>query len=201
MNIIADLLELVDEDSSVTSYDCDGPIKKITITKNLHPRFCPNCGTRLHSKGLFQRHPNHPVLQPGYELDITLVGRCWKCPNTTCGYPCTDQFNFIETGKKNTKLVKLMIVKEMKDITLSCSQIAARFNVSDTYVHNPFMQYVDLPRLRLTDAIAIDEVFLNIDNESKYAVVIMDYNTDTILDIVQSRRKETMHAYWMSMRM
>lgn len=127
MNIIADLLELVDEDSSVTSYDCDGPIKKITI--------------------------NHPVLQPGYELDITSVGRCWKCPNPTCGYSCSDQFNFIETGKKNTKLVPLMIVNEMKDITLSCRQIAARFNVSDTYVHNTFMQYVDLPRLPLTDAI------------------------------------------------
>ena len=85
-----------------------------------------------------------------------------------------------------------MILNEMKDITLSCRQIAARFNVSDTYVHNPFMQYVNLPRLPLTDAISIDEVFLNIDNESKYAVVI--------LDIVQSRRKETMHTYWMSMR-
>ena len=93
-----------------------------------------------------------------------------------------------------------MIVKEMKDINLSCRQIAARFNVSDTYVHNTFMQYVDLPRLPLTDAISIDEVFLNIDNASKYAVVIMDYNTETILDIVQSRRKENMHAYWMSMR-
>ena len=83
-----------------------------------------------------------------------------------------------------------MIIKEMKDITLSCSQIAARFNVSDTYVHNTFMQYVDLPRLPLTDAISIDEVFLNIDNESKFAVVIMDFNTGTILDIVQSRRKK-----------
>ena len=185
MNIIADLLEIVDEDSSVTNYDSDGPIKKVTITKNLHPRFCPNCGNRLH-----KRHPNHPVLQPGYELDITLVGRCWKCPNTTCSYSCSDQFNFIDPGKKNTKLVPLMIVNEMKDITLSCRQIAARFNVSDTYVHNTFMQYVDLPRLPLTDAISIDEVFLNIDNESKYAVVIMDYNTDTILDIVQSRRKK-----------
>lgn len=78
MNIIADLLELVDEDSSVTSYDCDGPIKKITITKNLHPRFCPNCGTRLHSEGLFQRHPNHPIFQDGTDFDITLIGHRWN---------------------------------------------------------------------------------------------------------------------------
>lgn len=151
-------------------------------------------------KSFILKASHHPVLQPGYKLDITLVGRCWDCPNPTCGYSFSDQFNFIDPGKKNTKLVPLMIVKEMKDINLSCRQIVARFNVSDTYVHNTFMQYVDLPRLPLTEAISIDEVFLNIDNESKYAVVIMDYNTGTILDIVQSRRKETMHAYWMSMR-
>lgn len=197
-NVITDLLDLTDEDSTLTDFHIEGHTKFITIEKNKKVMICPNCGSRMYSHGTFKRHPNNPIFQDGYSLDITLIGRNWNCSNNECDYSYRDQFNFIESNKRNTKIVPLMIVQDMKDLNLSCRQVAARYNVSDTYVHDTFMQYVSMPRLPLTEIISIDEVFLNISPEYKYAVVIMDFTTGTILDIVPSRRKEIMHNYFMS---
>ena len=195
---ILDLLNMADEDCSVTTMEVKGNTKFITIEKNRKQMVCPICSSRLYSKGKLIRHPNNPIFQDGYTLDITLIGRRWICSNPDCDYKYTDEYSFIEPRKKNTKLVPLMIVRDMKDLHLSCRQVASRYNVSDTYVHEVFMQYVSMPRLPLTEIISIDEVYLNISPQFKYAVVIMDFNTGEILDIVPSRRKEVMHNYFMS---
>ena len=197
-NVITDLLDLTDEDSSVTDFHIEGHTKFITIEKNLKSMVCPCCGYKLYSHGKFKRHPNNPVLQDGYDLNITLIGRRWDCTNKYCDYTYRDQFNFIEPNKKNTKIVPLMILRDMKDINLTCRQIADRYHVSDTSVHEIFSQYVSMPRLPLTPIISIDEVYLNISPQYKYAVVIMDFITGNILDIIPSRRKDVMERYFLS---
>lgn len=159
---------------------------------------CPLCGSKLYSKGKFQRHPNNQVLQDGYTLDLTLIGRRWKCSNPDCDYTCSDQFAFVQKRKRTTNIIIYNILFEFKDINLSCKQIAKKYHVSDTYAHQLFMKYIDLPRKELTPYICIDEVYLNLGNECKYALVIMNFITGEILDIIESRRKSTTHAYFMS---
>ena len=167
--------------------------------KNLkHDMSCPLCGHKLNSKGRFERHPNHQILNDGYKLEVTAIGRRWKCSNPECSYSCYDQFNFIEKKKRITKIVDFQIIMTMKDIRLSCIQIAKMYSVSDTYVHQLFMRYVDLPRLKLTKFICIDEVYLNISPTCKYALVIMDFITSEVLDIIESRRKEYTQRYFLS---
>ena len=73
-----------------------------------------------------------------------------------------------------------------------------RFNVSDTYVHQVLLRYVDLKRKPLTPYISIDEVYINLSPKCKYAIVIMDFVTGDILDILQSRRKEFTESYFLS---
>lgn len=48
----------------------DGPVitggkKVLALTKELVPIFCPICGTKMHSKGIYTRTVNYPVLQDG----------------------------------------------------------------------------------------------------------------------------------------
>ena len=86
----------------------------------------------------------------------------------------------------------------LKDVDVSCVQVAKMFNVSDTYVHQVFKQYVDLPRKKLTKYICIDEVYLNLSPTCKYAIVIMDFVTGDILDIIPSRRKIYTENYFLS---
>ena len=197
-NDIMDLLELYDEDSEILESTTVGNIKSVTISKIRREMYCPICGCRLHSKGTFTRHPNNQIFQGFYVLKVTLAGRRWECSNPDCEYKETDQFKFIQRYKHNTTFNDISIIREMKDINLSCRQIAQRYNVSDTYVHTVFSRYVSLPRLPLTSIISIDEVYLNISPRFKYALVIMDWVTGDIIDILPSRRKEITSNYFRS---
>jgi transposase len=152
----------------------------------------------MHSKGTFTRHPNNQIFQGSYSLEITLIGRRWVCSNLNCSCKETDQFKFIERYKHNTTFNDISIVFEMKEIHLSCRQVARRYHVSDTYVRTIFSCYVSLPRLSMTHIISIDEVYLNISSKCKYALVIMDWSSGEIIDILPSRRKETTSQYFFS---
>ena len=198
-NTIAQLFDIVDSDSSVSDVCVEGNTKFITIKKN-EPKnnLCPLCGSKLHSKGQFKRHPNDQILQDGYKIELTIIGRRWKCSNPDCSFTRTDQFDFMEKRKRNTNIIIFQILYALKDIRLSCRQIAERYHVSDTFVHQTFMRYVNLPRKKLTKYICIDEVYLNISPSCKYALVIMDFITGEILDIVESRRKIYTQEYFLS---
>lgn len=99
---IALLLDIADPDSSITDIHIDGHTKFITVSKNVpHDLFCPLYGSRLHSKGRFKRHPNDQILQDVYLINLTVIGRRWKCSNPDCSYTCTDWFDFLEKKKTN----------------------------------------------------------------------------------------------------
>ena len=73
-----------------------------------------------------------------------------------------------------------------------------RFHVSDTYAHEVFDRYVKMDRLPLTDAISIDEVFLNMDEYCKYALLIQDFHTGDPIDLLRSRRVSVTEPYFVS---
>lgn len=196
---IAQLLDIVDTDSTISDIKTVGNIKYVTISKNLnHHLICPYCGSKLYSKGKITRKPINQVLQDGYTLDLTAIGRRWKCSNDQCTYTCTDQFDFVGKRKRVTNIILFQILMTLKDINLSCVQVARMYNVSDTYVHQLFMRYVNPKRKKLTKHICIDEVYLNISHTCKYALVIMDFDSGEILDIVESRRKNYTESYFLS---
>ena len=200
-NDITELLDISDDDSEVIDFHTDSNIKYVTVKKKPKEQYCPCCHSKLYSKGIFKRHPNNQVLQDGYMLDLTLLGRRWKCSNPDCNYTASDEFPFLESRKRTTKIIPILIIKELKDLNKSCAQVAREFHVSDTYVHQIFMQYVDMPRKKLTQIISIDEVFLNISEECKYALVIMDFVTGDILDVLPSRREKYTSSYFLSIPM
>lgn len=121
---IIDLLDLTDNDSEITDITIEGSLKTVTLMKKPCVKYCPVCRTRLHSKGRFTRRPNHQILQDGYTLEIIAIGRRWFCPNPDCSYSETDQFGFIQKRKKNSSIMDVMILRYLKDLSLSCVQIA-----------------------------------------------------------------------------
>lgn len=192
-------MDLVDNNSTITEINVQGNIKYITLTKNLnHNLKCPLCGSKLNSKGKFIRHPNNEIFQDNFSVNLKVVGRKWICSNKECNYSCRDSFDFLEKHKRTTKIIPLQIIMKLKDINLSCGQVADMFNISDTYVHQTFKRYIDLPRKKLTKYICIDEVYLNLSPTCKYALVIMDFLTGDILDIVKSRRTNYTESYFLS---
>lgn len=191
---ISKLISLADPNSEVFDVESVDNVKKVHIRLKSNEMYCPVCGTRMLSKGWRSREANHPVLQGGFRLILVLHQRKWHCP--ACGEYRYDQFCFIGKYKQNTLLVPYMIIDVMRDLNVTGRQVAERFNVSDTYVHNTFLTYVSMPRLPLSDVISVDEVYLKFNNDNLYALVILDFRNGEPIDILQNRKQETTEMYF-----
>ena len=197
-NNIIELFDLKDDNLIITNIEIKDGRKIIYAQKKLRHEFCPICSSRMHSRGIYKRTINHPILQDGYQLQIVLSQRKWKCTNSCCNHICNDEFNFVEKFKQSTNITPYMILYHMIDLNVTAVQTAQRFHVSDTYVHYTFMQYIDLGRLPLPKILSIDEVFLEFDNKNRYCLVLMDFITGEIVDILPNRYDKTTRKYFLS---
>ena len=194
-NEIVQILKLADESVEVTQLEDDG-LKLIAYVqkKNGIPTFCEQCGSRMESKGPRYRLIKHQIIQDGRELYLKVKTRKWHC--SSCGAYRYDTFNFAPKFKQTSNLTDVMLLDMMKDLNLTARQIARRLNVSDTYVHETFMRYVDLPRLPLCRVLCIDEVYLRFDKVNRFSVVLMNWETGEIIDILPNRFRETLRRYF-----
>lgn len=163
---------------------------------NIPIQYCPCCNYRMHSKGYYTRTVLHQILQDNRTVKLKLIKKKWKCNN--CGYFMSDEFPFVNPSKRVTNTTDILIVESFRDYNLTTRQISERFKVSDTYALQTFDRYVDLPRLPLSSVICIDEVNLNIDKDCVYALVLQDFITGEIIDLLPSRREEITEAYFAS---
>lgn len=198
MNDIIKLLNFEDDNLEVSSPVVRNGKRYLTIQKKLAIHFCPICSYRMHSKGIYERTVNHPILQDGLPLILKVRQRTWICTNPECKYLLKDEFSFLAPYKQNTKMTDLLIVDAFRDANLTASKIAKDHNVSDTYAITTFARYVDMPRRQLSEIISIDEVKIDISRRFKYALVIQDFINGEPIDILPSRRKEYTEPYFLS---
>lgn len=194
--IITNLLGLKDENLKIIDYSEEENIRKVCVEKEITEHYCPLCHSRMHSKGITRRNIKHQIFQDGYRLELTLLQRRCKCTNDSCNYCENDSFSFIGKHKQTPTLIQFQICKEMKNPNNTAVDIGKMFGMSSVTVTNYFMQFVDCKRLPLPKILCVDEVFLNIDSNHKYALVLMDFETGNIVDIVISRRKEDTQRYF-----
>jgi len=171
----------------------------VTLQKKLMVTYCPICSHRMHSKGIYKRVLNHPIMQDGMQLSIVLNQRRWKCSNPACQHSMNEEFSFIEPYRRITNATDLMIVNAFRDPSLTAAQIARTFRVSDTHAITTFARYVDMPQRQLTEAICIDEVHADINYKCKYALVIQDFISGEPIDMLPSRREDVTEPYFASL--
>lgn len=196
MNNITDLLDLEDEDLIVSSTLIEGTTKILTIETTLVPHYCPCCSCKMHSRGIRLRKVSHPILQDGYSLILNIKQRRWKCTNEACCYEANDEFRFVNKRRRSTNATDWLIVSAFRDLSVSAADIARRFKTSDTHVLSVFDRYVRLQRLPLTEIVSVDEVFTDMADDCKYALVIQDFKTGDPIDILRSRRTKITEPYF-----
>ena len=199
MNTITELLYLEDSDILISDISIQGTTKILTLETPPSPHYCPICGFKMHSRGVKQRTIKHPVLQDNYELILVLKQRRWRCTNKDCSYDVSESFKFVNKRRRTTNATDMLIVYAYRDLMETSASIANRFHISDTHVHEVFDRYVKMDRLPLTDAICIDEVFLDMDEHCKYALVIQDFHTGNPIDLLRSRRANVTEPYFVSL--
>ena len=199
MNTITELLNLKDSDAFISDIRIEGQKKFLTIETPPSIHFCPQCGFRMHSRGIKTRTINHPILQDNYQCILKLRQRRWRCTSPQCRYELNESFDFINKYRRNTNAADMLIFNAFRDLSASAVSIAERFNVSDTYALEVFDRYARLDRLPLTDIISIDEVHLDLDDDCKYALVIQDFYSGEPIDLLRSRRSSVTEPYFVSL--
>ncbi len=197
MNNIIDFLCFdKDNDLEVLQTEVTDDTRIIHVAKRLRPVFCPVCGCRMHSKGLRKSNVRHPIFQDGYRLIITVHKRRWDCPNDQCQYYMSDEFTFVEKGKQISNLTPFLILDSLRDLGRTAVSVADQFHVSDTYVHTIVLTYLDFKRLVMPRILSVDEVYLEFNRSDRYCLVLLDFETGGIVDILPNRYKETMDDYF-----
>lgn len=196
-NIIKEFLDLKDfDDTIVVDITVVGNVKYITLEKKLSPVYCPLCNERMHSQGFYCRKVDHVILDDGFKLILKVKQRKYRCTNPDCNHYLNESFSFVEKYKHKSYLTPYLILEDLKDLSLSCASVARKRKVSDTYVHNLVLTHLDFKRLPLGEVLSIDEVFLDIDNDIRYCVVLRDFVNDQIIDILPNRYKGTFDDYF-----
>ena len=188
-----------DESVTIEKIEVVDDVKYVYISREPLPTYCDECGERMHSKGIYTRKINHPILQDSTKVILIVSQRKWKCTN--CDTYKNEEFAFLQKFSHSSTLTVFMVLDAMKDLNRSTASIARQFNLSDTQVHNMFTAYVDLPRLPLPEYLSIDEVHMDINEKDKYAFVLMDFVTGEIIDIVHNRRQDTIQSYLLTIDM
>lgn len=196
MNDILQLLDLGDEEIKVLDISTDGDTKTITVEKQLSEHFCPMCGFKMYSRGIKTRTARHQILQDGYKLILKIKQRRWRCSNLECNYDVSDSFSFVSKSKQTTNTTELMVLNALLNLDNTFSSVSRQFNITAAQVINIFEKHVKMKRLPLTEAISIDEVYLDMDPQCKYVLVIQDFRTGDAIDLVISRQNKDTEPYF-----
>lgn len=195
-NHIIDFLDLEDPDIEITDIQVVNNQKIVTLETKPSRHFCPICSSRMYSRGIKVRTVYHPILQDSFEVILKLRQRRWKCQNKICGYEANESFRFVNKSRRYTNVTDILIVNEFRSLSNSAADISKKFHTSDSHVLSIFERYVDMKRLPLTDAISIDEVYLDMDDNCKYALVIQDFHSGNVIDLLPSRRANATLPYF-----
>lgn len=188
------VLHLTDSNLCITDVKEEGSDLIVIVQKENPENICPECGHKMESKGPRIRKINHPILQDGRRCYINLKTWKWHCLN--CNTYHYDQFYFVDKFKQSSKLTDLMVLDKLKDLNNTCVSVGKELNISDTLVHEIFMRYVDLPRLPLGEVLNIDEVYMHFNPKNLYSVVLLDWKTGDVIDILKNRFTSTLEKYF-----
>jgi len=74
--------------------------------------------------------------------------------------------------------------------------VAKKFNVSNTYISTLFDANINIPRLKLSNVICLDEVYAKRLSFHKYCFIIYSPLMHKIIDVLDSRRKNKLDEYF-----
>ena len=89
-----------------------------------------------------------------------------------------------------------MVLESLRNINKSFKDVAKEFETSITTVQKLFDNYVNISRQTLSEIICVDEVYSKHCGYHKYCFIIYSPQLDKILDVLPSRNKEELCAYF-----
>lgn len=157
---------------------------------------CPKCNHPkmfIHGYKWINIHLSTTI---GYKETLRVKRIRYKCPS--CIKTHTYPLQGIDRNKSISNFVQNAIKKEFFEIQ-SFSTIAKRYDISLQQVINIFDDYTSLvPRRNLPEYLCIDEKHFEGDGDGKYAVIISDFFTGEVVDVLENRQMPYLERYFNS---
>jgi len=130
----------------------------------------------------------------GFNEELRIKRIRYRCPK--CGRTHTFELEGIKRHKTISNFVENAIKNEYYEIQ-SFSTIARRYNISLNQVINIFDEYTKImPRMTLPEYMCIDEKHFEGDTDGSYAVVISDFFTGEVIDVLENRQMPYLDEYF-----
>ena len=200
-NNITELLKLVylsqfNIDLNHSTFHIDMSTNEITLHLYINSDFrdCPYCKSKnsiIHARILKRIY--HPVIENRICI-IILHQIKFKC--NECGHFFM-QFNPLVSGSKNiSKIGELYILERLRKTRKTFKDISNELYIPHTSVIRCFDEHVSINRHPLTKVLCFDEIFAAKLTATKYAFVIFDPISSTILDVLDARLKDCLTDYF-----
>ena len=165
---------------------------KIKLQDNRLP--CPYCRQIPKIQGYYQRQLTHSTFA-NRKCTLVYLQRRYKCDN--CNLTFHERNPFTSTSDNSTYETKINILNDLKNPGETYTVVANRYNVGKSTVLRIFDKYVDIERKPLPAVLSMDEHhFPNSENDAKYCLLLMDFITGTIIDILPDRKKMSVTKYF-----
>lgn len=171
----------------------DGSIViKIKLRVNIGK--CPYCKNSVKIHGYTSKNLTHSVFA-NRSCTLVYLRRRYRCQCCDTTFSETNPFGSI--GENLTHATKINILDDLKHPGETYSIVAQRYNVSVTTVMRIFDKHVNIARKPLPEVLSMDEhYFPNSNYDSLYCVLLMDFRTGEIIDVLPSRKKLNVTNYF-----
>lgn len=191
-----ELLKLFDiKDDVVETFTVDHKESNYEIDIRFKPsRFsCPTCGsTHFISKGNKKRSlVSVPVNDKPVKM-ITYVKR-YKCIDCNASFSDVNPIAYGDWSFTRTAIFS--ILNRLKPYNATYASIARMFGVSSTRIMEIFDTFVRIKRHSLPRVLLIDEFHFSRNSKYKYPAILMNFENNLIIDIVESRTHDIMSDY------
>lgn len=193
-NTIIDFLNLKDEE--IEFINCSSFQHELIVGLSLkrHALTCPKCGS-ITSKVLnhYIRKINHGIFIDRKCL-VHYKQKRYKC--LVCNHTFNEPCSFVQPYQKKSMASHLQLMELLKDPHLTFKKVAELLNLSTQTVIDSFYDNLPIYAPVLPRVLCIDEVYLGRNASKKYVAVLLNFETNEIVDIIYGRTKDSLHSYF-----
>ena len=166
----------------------------IHLYLNDNDRKCPHCSsTNVYKKDTIIKKLYHPYSNDR-KCIIYFHHFKFKCNN--CNKTFLQKNDIVCSGKCISLPGTLNILHKLRNYKTTFQDVSNFYHIPKMDVINCFDNHVDINRHSLTKVICLDEFYSKNLTKTKYCFTIYDPFNKTVLDVVDSRRKEALEDYF-----
>ena len=179
-------------DSFHVNHQDDGVHVRIKLTPKTTS--CPVCGFPTSKvKSYVHKRITHSMLNTE-ACYIDYQARRYICP--ACNKTFYEDNPFTFKGMKISLLTVYNVLRDLKNPADTFKSVAQRNHISSTSAMSIFDRHVQISRRKLPEYLNIDEVYSFKSENSSYVCVLLDFNSQNVIDLLPGRKKSELINYF-----